>query len=276
MRRTINFAVAALVAGALAMPAESWAQASRRGGSDSSGSSSSGGSSAGPRSSGGDSGGSSSASPRVAQPRSSGGAASGGGQASSAGPGPTVTRSSGADASGARARGDRAIHGTAQGRDFWRPGVTRPTYVIRSYVPWYGYGYYDPWFYGYGYRRWGLSPYGIGIGAFGYPYGMYDPYLDPYGYGGYSGGSYARRQDDDTRPTGSIRVRAQPKDARVYIDGALVGTVDEFDGLSDHLEVEPGTHRLEIRADGFETFSTEIRVRENRTITARANLRQLN
>jgi hypothetical protein len=148
--------------------------------------------------------------------------------------------------------------------------------VIRSYYP--SFGYYDPWFgYGYGYSRWSRYPYGAGLGVFGHPYGFYDPYYDPYGYGGYAG-SYSRGQDedDDRRPTGSIRVRANPRDARVYVDGALAGTVDDFDGLSDHLEIAAGTHQLEIRADGFEPYTADITVREGRTVTARAKLRAVN
>ena len=34
------------------------------------------------------------------------------------------------------------------------------------------------------------------------------------------------------RPPVQIRLKANVKEAKVYIDGALYGTVDEFDGLS--------------------------------------------
>ncbi len=281
MRRVTQLTVASFVALSLGLPAEGWAQASRRGGgSDSSGSSSSGGGS--PRSAGGDGGGSSSApqsEPRVARPRSGGSASESGPPASSQGTSATRSPAS-SSAATARARGARAGQGEAQPRQFWRPAGNRPTYIVRSYYPWYGYGHYDPWYgYGYGYNSWSRYPYGVGIGVFGYPYGVYDPYYDPYGYGGGYAGSYSRRQereDDDRRPTGSIRVKANRRDARVYVDGALVGTVDEFDGLSDHLELEAGTHQLEIRAEGHETYTTDITVRAGRTVTARANLRELN
>ena len=113
--------------------------------------------------------------------------------------------------------------------------------------------------------------------AFGFPY-FYDPY-PAYGYGG--GGGYYSRDDrddhaDNRQPTGSIRVRANPRHARVYIDGALVGTVDEFDGLGDHLEIEAGRHQIELRADGYESYSSEVSVRAGRTMTERANLKKNN
>ena len=39
----------------------------------------------------------------------------------------------------------------------------------------------------------------------------------------------------------------------MYIDGALAGVVDEFDGLKDHLEMEGGKHTMELRAEGYTT-----------------------
>ena len=73
-----------------------------------------------------------------------------------------------------------------------------------------------------------------------------------------------------------IRFRANPKHARVYVDGALVGTVDEFDGLSNHLEIEAGRHQIELRADGYQSYTSEIAVRADRTVTERASLKKVN
>jgi hypothetical protein len=171
------------------------------------------------------------------------------------------------------------VRGSAQARTGFGPNFrSRPTYVVRSYDPWYG--YYDPWYgygygYGYGYNRWSRYPYGVGYGVFGMPY-LYDPYMS-YGYGG---GYYSREdrddRDDNRQPTGAIRLRANPRHARVYIDGALVGTVDEFDGLSDHLEIEAGRHQIELRADGYDSYTSEVSVRAGRTMTERANLKKIN
>lgn len=177
--------------------------------------------------------------------------------------------------------------GQAQARTGYGPGYPShyPGYG-HGYYPGYGYGYYPSYGYGY-YPRYGYgySPwYGYGYGypfslsfAFGFPY-FYDPY-PAYGYGG--GGGYYSRDDrddhaDNRQPTGSIRVRANPRHARVYIDGALVGTVDEFDGLGDHLEIEAGRHQIELRADGYESYSSEVSVRAGRTMTERANLKKNN
>lgn len=265
-----RFAVASAVAASLAVPDASWAQA--RSGSSSGQDSPS----AGPRSAPSDSGGGS------AQPRS--GSASGGSGSSSLGPSGGPTRSSPGGSggqAGPRDRGSRPSQGDAQVRAYGRPGGSGgsggsggPGYVTRSYYPWYGssFGYYDPWYGGYGYSRWHRYPYS---GVFGFPFGFYDPY-SPYGYSG-GGGGYRRAARDDQdgeRPTGALRLRANPTHARVYVDGALVGTVDDFDGLTGHLRLDAGTHQIELRAEGYETYTTEVTVTAGRTMTERTNLRR--
>ena len=47
----------------------------------------------------------------------------------------------------------------------------------------------------------------------------------------------------------------------------LRGRVDEFDGVFQRLRLEPGPHRIEISADGYETADFEVRVLPDRTTT---------
>lgn len=120
---------------------------------------------------------------------------------------------------------------------------------------WYGYNYYDPYRYGYGY---------------------YDPF-NAYGYYGSSGyvtydGASDRRDDVNI---GSIRLKAKPKEALVYIDGALAGTVDDFDGMSDHLRLESGLHLLELHADGYEPYEGEFEVKAGKTLTERVSMKKI-
>jgi hypothetical protein len=136
------------------------------------------------------------------------------------------------------------------------------------WYPYYGLGYgyvsFDPWGSYYGSTRYGL-------GRAGY-YGPYDPYGGYYGGGGYSG--YDDDRTESARETGSVRLRAKPSDAKVYINGALVGTVDDFDGLSNHLELEGGVHVLELRLDGYESYTGEITVEVGKTRTERLTLKK--
>ena len=54
-----------------------------------------------------------------------------------------------------------------------------------------------------------------------------------------------------------------------------MGTVDEFDGLSDRLEIEGGKHVIELKADGYQTWREEVSVSVGKTRTVRADLKKV-
>ena len=90
----------------------------------------------------------------------------------------------------------------------------------------------------------------------------------PYPWGGVYGsvGTY-----DSTVPVpqtqarpGYIVFRVQPASAEVFVDGYYVGTVAD---LSTGRALPEGPYRLELRADGFDTTSTDIRILAGETIT---------
>lgn len=58
----------------------------------------------------------------------------------------------------------------------------------------------------------------------------------------------------------SVRLDVHPKDALVYVDGNLVGTVRDFNGRNERLYLFPGTHILELRDPNYAPFSTQLRV----------------
>jgi hypothetical protein len=134
-------------------------------------------------------------------------------------------------------------------------------YRYRGHYPYY----YRPytrlyWGHPYGYR-----PYGYGHGwsfnlYFGRPYGVYSP--SPY-YGYYaipSGFAY-----------GSLRILDAPRDAQVFVDGYYAGIVDDYDGVFQRLNLEPGRHRIEIVVPGYPNEVFEIDILPGQTITYRSN-----
>lgn len=149
------------------------------------------------------------------------------------------------------------------------------------YDPYY-YGYYDPYYSRYGYNS-GYSPYwmpsyGFGFGYFAYdPFlfgaGFYDPYSSGYGSYGYGGGSgsYQVRYRD----AGSLRLKVKPSDAQVYIDGYYVGVIDSFDGMFQRLNIDAGTHKVELRAEGYEPVQFEVMVPPGETITYKGELKRI-
>jgi hypothetical protein len=128
------------------------------------------------------------------------------------------------------------------------------------YYPYYPY-YYYPWGFGAGFGWYGA------YGAYA-PYGYYDGYYAPSDAGGSSEGSHG-----PSHATGSIRLKVNPDSANVYVDGTLVGKATDFDGLtSHHLVLESGSHLIEIRADGYETFNKTLTVEIGKTMTERISL----
>jgi hypothetical protein len=139
-----------------------------------------------------------------------------------------------------------------------RRAVRRPT-VRRSVVyvaarPYYR-PYYRPFYAGF-YSGWYSGWYGSGFYGWPgwYPYGMYGQYYPPYGYG--------YRYDY----AGAARIEVKPREAEVYVDGFLVGSVDDFDGWLQRLHVAPGEHEIQIYLPGHRTMRERVLFRPGATL----------
>lgn len=115
----------------------------------------------------------------------------------------------------------------------------------------FGYGFYDPFLWG-----WGWGP-GWGPG-WGFP-GMFPPF------GGAWGGMMG----------GSARLQITPKQAEVYVDGYLAGSVDDFDGFFQRLDVAPGEHELTIYLEGYETITQKVLFQPGQTLDIRQRMTPL-
>ncbi|MDQ3069369.1 MAG: hypothetical protein M3R55_06535 [Acidobacteriota bacterium] len=246
-----------------------------RGGSSSAGSTSSGSSSSG--SSGISSSGGSSGS--TASGGNSGTAVRRGSDRPSREPQSSVRRPSRGEAQGggpaiptySRPRDGRVVQGEAVARgDNALPSRGGTYYYEPYYGGYYGYNGYYGSRYGYGY---GYLPIYTGFGYFYYdPYwGGYDSY---YSRGYYGAGSGYQKRDDRDYDIGSLRLKVDPAQGEVFVDGLYRGMVDEFDGVFQRLKLEAGAHRVEIRAPGFRTLAFDVLVTPGETTTYRGNLRR--
>ena len=158
-----------------------------------------------------------------------------------------------------RIYGSPRILGYAPYRPYYypyRPGITIGFYAGYGYP--YGYPYYG--YYPYGYRSY--YNYGYGYGNYGYGYGPYGYPLPPPGYVSMRPGvAY-----------GGVRIQGAPRDAQVFADGYYVGIVDDFDGTFQHLNLEAGAHRLEIRMPNGENVPLDVNVLPGQTITYHAGM----
>ncbi len=185
-----------------------------------------------------------------------------------------------------RPRDGRNPVGNAVERRGGRPGgggggVYYPGVI---YDPYYSY-YYDPFYYGFGGRYssyWSPYGYGYGLGYF-----AYDPFLyNGYGYGGGYGGGYGRDNGDESyqggsgsgsspryRGVGSMRLKVKPASAQVYVDGYFTGVVDSYDGAFQRLDVEAGSHKVEVRGEGYEPVQFDVMIAPGETVTYKGELK---
>ena len=70
---------------------------------------------------------------------------------------------------------------------------------------------------------------------------------------------------------GGVRLRVEPRNAQVFVDGYFVGTVDDFDS-GRGLPLESGPQSIEIRADGYESLQIKVLILPDETITYEGNL----
>ena len=61
----------------------------------------------------------------------------------------------------------------------------------------------------------------------------------------------------------NLRLAVSPREAMVYVDGYLAGTVDEFDGVFQRLHVMPGEHELTLYLPGYRTIRRRLYLSPN-------------
>jgi hypothetical protein len=118
--------------------------------------------------------------------------------------------------------------------------------------------------------RYGRSR-GFNDGGYAYAGGYI---TDPFGYISQPDSSapvldrYMREGD---RADGYLRLDVEPESAQVYVDGYYAGTVADF-RRSGGRALDSGPHRVEFRADGFDSQSVELQIRANDVLAYRGTL----
>ena len=76
----------------------------------------------------------------------------------------------------------------------------------------------------------------------------------------------ASEQLETEMVTGSLVLMVEPATAQVFVDGYGFGTPDAFDGQRGELALEPGPHKVELFAPGYESVTLEVRIIPNQTV----------
>ena len=110
------------------------------------------------------------------------------------------------------------------------------------------------------------------LAQYGYHYRYGHRY---HSYRGYAPYRYGASYSND----GDIRIEVSPKylrdEAKVYVNEAHVGDVDDFDGFFQRLRLTPGEYDIKIRLDGYQTLKKRIFVHRGSTYKIRESLKPL-
>jgi len=87
---------------------------------------------------------------------------------------------------------------------------------------------------------------------------------------GRSEAPYARGPRGPQSEFGSLRLRAQPPDAMILVDGQEWDRPAGDDPLV--IELATGLHRVEVRKDGFKTFAKDVEIRRGEATTLNVSL----
>ena len=69
---------------------------------------------------------------------------------------------------------------------------------------------------------------------------------------------------------GSLQLQIEPLDASVYVDGYFKGSVADL--RQPGVPLPAGSHRVEVRAAGFQSRTFDIRITDGETVTYRQML----
>jgi len=72
--------------------------------------------------------------------------------------------------------------------------------------------------------------------------------------------------------SGGLQLDVEPRRAFVYVDRVLAGTVDQFKGYYQHLQIGAGFHVIDFLAPDYEPLTVGVTVVPNQTTTFRAFL----
>lgn len=137
------------------------------------------------------------------------------------------------------------------------PSTVRPPHVSQ---PIYRNGHRGPGHAG----QYPIAGFGYIVPAYGWGYGYGYPLSDAEPVPVPEAAPYVQAAPP---PYGTLRVEVlAAASAQVYVDGYYTGTADQ---AAAGLDLEPGPHRVEVRAAGYEPLTFDVRITPNQVITFR-------
>jgi hypothetical protein len=86
--------------------------------------------------------------------------------------------------------------------------------------------------------------------------------------------NYLRRQRDAARDSarGTLLLEGVPDSAQVLVDGHYVGLASEFGAGGRLLSLNPGAHRIDLRASGYDAHTFNVMIEQHGTVRYRGEM----
>jgi hypothetical protein len=84
--------------------------------------------------------------------------------------------------------------------------------------------------------------------------------------------TYRRRQREAVR--GGLVLEAVPDATQVFVDGYYVGLAEDFGPGERAIALEPGAHRIELRAPGYDTLTFNVMIEPNGIVRYRGEMQR--
>jgi hypothetical protein len=104
-------------------------------------------------------------------------------------------------------------------------------------------------------------------GPFDYTYGYAGPYP-----GMHMNQTIYPFRPSEVVPRGALVLQTIPDMAQVFVDGYYVGLAEEFGLHGRAMDISAGTHRIELRASGYETLAFSVMIAPNDIVRYRGDM----
>jgi hypothetical protein len=92
-----------------------------------------------------------------------------------------------------------------------------------------------------------------------------------YDYGDHEAGP---PREEEPERYGRLQTMVRPRNAAVYVDGEYRGEAGEHYFRKDSLTLRPGSHIVEFRADGYDTYKAEVYVQPGGLVNVGYDMRR--
>jgi hypothetical protein len=76
-------------------------------------------------------------------------------------------------------------------------------------------------------------------------------------------------------PVGFADLDVEPEEAKVYVEGALVGTADDYDGFPQYLPLQPRNRTIVLKHPGYKDLTLTLHIAPGAVVRIRQDMERI-